>query len=303
MARKALAETLTSSAVGKSVTTIGTPAASSGAYACRSMRSACSDRTPITRRSGRRVSSMANPSRRNSGFHASSAPAPTGASPLIRSPSRAAVPTGTVDLPTTRHSPGQQRRQVVGGGVDVPQVGRELARLLRGADTDEVHVAELGHLGVRRGEAQLAGRRGASAAAPRGPARRTAPARRRARRPSRRRRPCPRTSNPSSAMQAAWVAPRYPVPTTVMRSDNAVFLSCCARGRYRSPSWRPRRWYRPERNRGPAGARAAVPRRPRSGRCDGLSDRRSRKQPARGNRGGECNPEHTRVPLMWLKGR
>ena len=45
------------------------------------------------------VSFTANPSRRNSGFQARFAPLPE---ETIRSASRAAVPTGTVDLPTTR---------------------------------------------------------------------------------------------------------------------------------------------------------------------------------------------------------
>src|SRR5699024_5361027 len=32
----------------------------------------------------------------------------------------------------------------------------------------------------------------------------------------------PRTSNPSCAMQTAWVAPRYPVPITVIRGGRSV---------------------------------------------------------------------------------
>ena len=48
------------------------------------------------------MSWTAKPSRRNSGFHASSAP---GTFSPTSSASRAAVPTGTVDLPTTS-SPG-----------------------------------------------------------------------------------------------------------------------------------------------------------------------------------------------------
>ena len=57
----------------------------------------------MTRRSGLSVSSMAKPSRRNSGFQASSTSAPAGASATRRSARRAAVPTGTVDFPATMH--------------------------------------------------------------------------------------------------------------------------------------------------------------------------------------------------------
>ena len=79
VARKEFAEVFTSSAVGKSVTTNGEPSATGVAYTSRSSFSARSLRTPITMRSGCRVSLTAKPSRRNSGFHASSASAPAGA--------------------------------------------------------------------------------------------------------------------------------------------------------------------------------------------------------------------------------
>lgn len=59
----------------------------------------------MTRRSGRSVSSMAKPSRRNSGFQATSISVPSGASAANRSRNRTAVPAGTVDLPTIRTSP------------------------------------------------------------------------------------------------------------------------------------------------------------------------------------------------------
>ncbi len=60
-----------------------------------------SECTPTTSRSGCRVSSTAKPSRRNSGFQATSTSG--GARSSRAGPrSRAAVPTGTVDLPTTR---------------------------------------------------------------------------------------------------------------------------------------------------------------------------------------------------------
>ncbi len=102
VARKELAEVFTSSAVGKSVTTNGDPSATGTAYTSRSSFSARSLSTPTTIRSGCSVSLTAKPSRRNSGFQASSAPSPTGASSMSRAASRAAEPTGTVDLPTTR---------------------------------------------------------------------------------------------------------------------------------------------------------------------------------------------------------
>ena len=53
---------------------------------------------PTTNRFGRKVSSTANPSRKNSGFQARSA---FGFTEINKSRNRAAVPTGTVDLPTT----------------------------------------------------------------------------------------------------------------------------------------------------------------------------------------------------------
>ena len=103
VARKELAATLTSSAVGKSVTRNGVPIAINGAYTSRRRSSACWLRTPTTSRSGVRVSSTANPSRRNSGFQATSTS--DTAMAFRRSAISAAVPTGTVDLPTT-NAPG-----------------------------------------------------------------------------------------------------------------------------------------------------------------------------------------------------
>ena len=50
------------------------------------------------------MSSIPWPSRRNSGFHATGADTPAGTSSATRAASLAAVPTGTVDLPTTRQS-------------------------------------------------------------------------------------------------------------------------------------------------------------------------------------------------------
>lgn len=59
VARKELAATLTSSAVGRSVTTTGVPWAITGAKAARSCSSAHCDAVPKTSRSGRMVSSTA----------------------------------------------------------------------------------------------------------------------------------------------------------------------------------------------------------------------------------------------------
>src|SRR5664280_2577577 len=77
--------------VGKSTVPAGT--------ADRRVSSAAAEATPKTSRSGRMVSVMANPSRRNSGFQASST---VGASAATRAASRSAVPAGTVELPTSR---------------------------------------------------------------------------------------------------------------------------------------------------------------------------------------------------------
>ena len=68
----------------------------------RSTASARAERTPATIRAGVSVSATACPSRRNSGFQASSARGPAGASAASRRASAAAVPTGVVDLPATR---------------------------------------------------------------------------------------------------------------------------------------------------------------------------------------------------------
>ena len=72
VARNAFAATLTSSAVSRSITSNGVPACSGAAYTWRIRGSARGDVTPSTMRSGARLSCTANPSRRNSGFQASS---------------------------------------------------------------------------------------------------------------------------------------------------------------------------------------------------------------------------------------
>ena len=66
------------------------------------MARASAEWVPKTSRSGRSVSSTAYASRRNSGFQATSTASPAGAWARSRSSSAIAVPTGTVDLPTTR---------------------------------------------------------------------------------------------------------------------------------------------------------------------------------------------------------
>ena len=99
VARKALEAYLTSSAVSRPVTTIGTSMRFNGRYSARNRASARSLSTPMTIRSGRMKSAIAAPSRRNSGFEATSKSAFGLASATIRLTCRA-VPTGTVDLST-----------------------------------------------------------------------------------------------------------------------------------------------------------------------------------------------------------
>jgi hypothetical protein len=101
-ARNALAATLTSSAVSRSMTSSGMPWASGRAYTERNSSADRVEVTPKTRRSGDKLSWTAKPSRRNSGFQASSAALPAGARSLIRVARARAVPTGTVDVPAMR---------------------------------------------------------------------------------------------------------------------------------------------------------------------------------------------------------
>ena len=98
VARKEFAATFTSSEVGRSATTQGVCSDKLFAYTCFKVSSALLFVTPTTRRFGLSVSSTAKPSRKNSGFHAKSS---FGFTFRSRSRSAAAVPTGTVDLPTT----------------------------------------------------------------------------------------------------------------------------------------------------------------------------------------------------------
>ncbi len=99
VARKALAAYLISSAPRRSVNTIGVLLAISGRYSSRIMSWARGSSVPITTRSGRMKSSMAAPSRRNSGFE-TTAKSASGRSSLTMRAISSPVPTGTVDLVT-----------------------------------------------------------------------------------------------------------------------------------------------------------------------------------------------------------
>src|SRR5450755_4194698 len=212
VARKAFAATLTSSAVAKSVTTKGTPAASGSAYISRRIASAPAERTPTTIRSGRSVSVTACPSRRNSGFQASSAPEPTGARPARASASRAAVPAGTVDFPTIRHG-----RVSSGASASMQPNSWD-----RSAPLDPVRC------GVPTQQKCTSPKSAASwnDVVKRSRPERTPPDSAAIRAAST---STPSTSKPSSAMHAACVVPRYPVPSTVTR--RATALSFFSRGR------------------------------------------------------------------------
>ena len=94
--------------------TTGVGMSMTGANTSRMMRSARSLATPKTMRSGVSVSSTAKPSRRNSGFQHSSTLTPSGALARTSAVSRSAVPTGTVDLPTSRCTVGHVRQDAVG---------------------------------------------------------------------------------------------------------------------------------------------------------------------------------------------
>ena len=98
VAKNELAATLTNSDVGKSALTQGVFSFKFEAYTSFKIFSALSLTTPTTNLFGFKVSSTAKPSRKNSGFHAKSA---FGFNSINLLRSLAAVPTGTVDLPTT----------------------------------------------------------------------------------------------------------------------------------------------------------------------------------------------------------
>ena len=186
VARKVLAATLTSSAVGvvgdqerrAPLDHRGVDPAHDLLVAARRLAGPAGLATPITMRSGVRVSATAKPSRRNSGFQTRSTSAPAGRQGLQpRADVLRRSRPGTVDLPTTVHGPGQAGGQGVDRGVDLAEVGRVGARVLGGADADEVHVAELRGLGEVGGEPQPPGGDVATRAARTARARRTAPRR------------------------------------------------------------------------------------------------------------------------------
>ncbi len=212
VARYALAATFTNSAVGRSQTTTGVAgrsgvSASSGAYTRRSARSATSSVTPKTRRSGRRVSWIPWPSRRNSGFQASLACSPTGDSSARRRASGSAVPTGTVDLPTTRHGR-VSRGPSISITVTTWDRSAPYPRGSSGVPTHTKCVSPNSAASARevvnrsRPSATCVESNSGSPGSWKG----TSP------RPSRSTRSestsTPRTWKPSAAMQAAWVAPR-----------------------------------------------------------------------------------------------
>ena len=76
VARKEFEAYLMSSAVSSVVTTIGVSSRNSGSWILRRMLAAFLVSAPITMRSGRMKVSIAEPSRRNSGFDATSNSAP-----------------------------------------------------------------------------------------------------------------------------------------------------------------------------------------------------------------------------------
>ena len=158
VARKAFAETLTNSAVCRSVTRNGTPASSIGAYSSRIAASARveSSCTPSTMRSGCKVSCTAKPSRRNSGFHATSTSTPgprSRAGPLDK---LGGGPDGNRGLADDHRRSSQTRCERVDYGVDVAQVGAVFAPLLRSADSQEMHVGEFGSQVIVGGEPKTA---------------------------------------------------------------------------------------------------------------------------------------------------
>ena len=98
VARKALDAYLIISAEGTSVMIIGR---SSGAYSSSRVIATCWVGAPMTMRSGRSVSSIAEPSRRNSGLDTTSNGTRVFWLRSMTSRTNSPVPTGTVDLLTT----------------------------------------------------------------------------------------------------------------------------------------------------------------------------------------------------------
>ena len=163
VARKALAATLTSSAVAKSVTTTGAAwpwSPSMGGVAPRAAAPRARSRAGRRRPAGRGGACPRPRSPR----------AGTPGSRPARSPRRGAA---AICVGQPRGRPGRHGRladheravrrcgmSAVKHGVDVGHVGGVLALLLRRAHADEVHVAERAGLLVRGGEAQPARSRG-----------------------------------------------------------------------------------------------------------------------------------------------
>ena len=108
-ARNAFAAYLVTSALFSSITMTLLPGCRNGSY--RSLRAtiARSLLDPITTRSGRRKSSIAYPSRRNSGFDTTSKSNAGPACFRIAACTLSLVPTGTVDLSTTTLYPASGR--------------------------------------------------------------------------------------------------------------------------------------------------------------------------------------------------
>src|SRR5262249_10337979 len=63
-------------------------------------------------------------------------------------------------LADKKRRPVQVTRHLADRTLDVTEIGGVRAFLLRGADADEMHIAELSRVGVRRGEAELTGLQG-----------------------------------------------------------------------------------------------------------------------------------------------
>ena len=111
----------------------------------------------MTMRSGRLKSSMAAPSRRNSGLDTTAKSASGRVSRMIRSTS-SPVPTGTVDFVTTTVNPSRPRRSSR-AAVDKGKIRMTVAAPRRGADRDE------DRFGARRPRWQDRSKRKAAAAA------------------------------------------------------------------------------------------------------------------------------------------
>ena len=217
VARNAFAATLTSSAVSRSITSSGAPASSGPRYTSRSLAAAPSDVTPSTMRSGARLSCTAKPSRRNSGFQARSTSSPAGATARIRVITCRAVPTGTVDFPTTRHGAARCGASASAAAKTAPRSARPDSpsgvpthrkctspnaptsandMVNRSRPASRFFRSSGSRPGSKNGASPLAAIAIFSASTS-----------------------IASTSWPRSARQTAWVRPRYPVPMTVTRGN------------------------------------------------------------------------------------